>query len=87
MALIKIGMGRIVCLMACSFLLLVIFSSNSATCQSCFGGHCPPCFRLNELMKCNSHDCRILCEMEGHATDRAFCNKFSIPWKCCCPRE
>jgi len=35
MALIKIGMGRIVYLMACSFLLLVIVSSNSATCQSC----------------------------------------------------
>ncbi|CAL4982786.1 unnamed protein product [Urochloa decumbens] len=89
-------MARIVhCLMATSFIVLVMISSNSPFCQACIG----PCIgrpRQNCLQAPNNNCtiggtiCIDACILRGYGSINAYCKRpkrFDNPpiYKCCCP--
>nr|TKW02256.1 hypothetical protein SEVIR_8G234500v2 [Setaria viridis] len=86
-------MGRIVhCMMATSFVVFLMISTNSPSCQACFGPWCfrrpEPCFRVRTYVSDNY--CHGVCEVNHVVSNRAYC-KFKrgtrgTVWQCCCPR-
>ncbi|KAJ1276835.1 hypothetical protein BS78_05G246300 [Paspalum vaginatum] len=85
MAFVNTGTARIVELMAASFLVLAILSSNPLFCQACFGRFCgrPPCFRPTEKDYCTQEICQHACALNDVPTKLAYC-KESVKM-CCCP--
>ncbi|CAL4978906.1 unnamed protein product [Urochloa decumbens] len=86
-------MARIVhCLMATLFVVLVMISSNSPSCQACLLPYClrvgGPCFKARNNI-CTDDSCMIDCEANRHFTYNAYCKKpkrSQEPYKCCCPK-
>ncbi|RCV39432.1 hypothetical protein SETIT_8G224200v2 [Setaria italica] len=90
-------MGRIVhYLMATSFVVLLIISTNSPSCQACLWPWCKPrpdpepCFRVMEPRDCTDNYCHGVCEVNHVVSNHAYCKipgKRGVPvWHCCCPR-
>ncbi|CAL4993041.1 unnamed protein product [Urochloa decumbens] len=80
-------MGRIACLMASSFFVLLIISSNSPSCHAtCIGPLCPPCFKPSNKEYCTKHNCKHVCQMNGKPSDSAYCRNLVVYWTCCCPQ-
>uniref|UniRef100_K3ZKL9 Knottin scorpion toxin-like domain-containing protein n=1 Tax=Setaria italica TaxID=4555 RepID=K3ZKL9_SETIT len=86
-------MGRIVhYLMATSFVVLVMISTNSPSCQACLGPWCfrrtEPCFQVTHVV--SDDYCRGVCEVNHVVSNRAYCTfkrgKRRAVWQCCCPR-
>ncbi|KAF8672918.1 hypothetical protein HU200_049143 [Digitaria exilis] len=84
-------MGRIVCLMAMSLLVLVMISSISPSYQACIGRGClrprPPCFVPVSRDYCTAEMWPHVCSVNRYETNRAYCKKpwfGSAPWECCC---
>ncbi|KAG2570822.1 hypothetical protein PVAP13_7KG100145 [Panicum virgatum] len=90
-----ISMGRIVhYLMATSFVVLVMISTNSPSCHAapCFGNWCnpPPCFPATNEDYCTKELCPHVCMVSGHiVSNDAYCKKPKKGgepiWLCCCP--
>nr|TKW02257.1 hypothetical protein SEVIR_8G234600v2 [Setaria viridis] len=88
-------MGRIVhYLMVTSFVVLAMISTNSPSCQACFGPWCKrppvPCFAATNEDYCTSDICPHVCEVNHVVSNRAYCKKPGrrdpVPiWLCCCP--
>ncbi|CAL4986088.1 unnamed protein product [Urochloa decumbens] len=87
-------MARIVhCLMATLFVVLVMISSNSPSCQACrlaplLSSGAGPCFKARNNI-CTDDSCMIDCEANRHFTYNAYCKKpkrSQEPYKCCCPK-
>ncbi|CAL4982973.1 unnamed protein product [Urochloa decumbens] len=76
-------------MMATSFVILVMMSSNLPSCKACFGRWCrPPCFQPEGNL-CTDARCRRVCEDNGYPTNRATCNepkKGRSEFLCCCPK-
>ncbi|KAF8728808.1 hypothetical protein HU200_018088 [Digitaria exilis] len=81
-------MARVVhYLTAASFLVLVMISSNTPTCQACIGRWCrpTPCFPVTNM---DYSSCQDVCEYHGYKTNRAYLKRpkrGSLQWSCCCP--
>ncbi|RCV39433.1 hypothetical protein SETIT_8G224300v2 [Setaria italica] len=88
-------MGRIVqCMMATSFVVLLMISTNSPSCQACLWPWCKPrpkapCFETTNKDHCTMDICARLCEANGVVSKRPICiQKFRAPrWQCCCPKS
>ncbi|CAL4963896.1 unnamed protein product [Urochloa decumbens] len=80
-------MGRTVCFMVSSLLILVTILSNSPSCQAEAGIDRllwqPPCFRPSSSNLCTDQNCPYVCGLHGYSTNRAYCSK--PLWLCCCP--
>ncbi|CAL4915837.1 unnamed protein product [Urochloa decumbens] len=78
-------------LIAASFVVLVMISSNSSSCQACIGPWCRrprPCFEPTNDDYCTDDICQSVCDMNGFKTNRAYCKqpkKVHDDWLCCCP--
>ncbi|TKW02254.1 hypothetical protein SEVIR_8G234300v4 [Setaria viridis] len=86
-------MARIVhYVMATSFVVLVMISSNSPSCQACLFRTCrwPKCFNVTEN-NCNFYHCKFVCRHEGYKTSFAYCKErpknTKKPYMCCCPPD
>ncbi|RCV39428.1 hypothetical protein SETIT_8G223800v2 [Setaria italica] len=86
-------MARIVhYLMPTSFVVLVMISFNSSSCQACFFPWCrPPCFKVLDR-DCTDLICAYVCRFEGFNTLHAYCKKPRNTKKpqvylCCCPAK
>ncbi|KAG2570823.1 hypothetical protein PVAP13_7KG100154 [Panicum virgatum] len=89
-------MGRIVhYLMGISFVVLVMISSISPSCQACLGplfwGRGATCLNAMREDHCTKEICPHVCEANHIVSNRAFCKKpkrrvDGAIWLCCCPR-
>ncbi|CAL4982823.1 unnamed protein product [Urochloa decumbens] len=70
-------------LMATSFVVLVMISFKSSSCQASWTS--PPCFPSTSL-DCTKEICISVCAAHGHETNHPYCRKGLYQWPaCCCP--
>ncbi|CAL4896538.1 unnamed protein product [Urochloa decumbens] len=86
-------MSRVVrCFMATSFVVLVMISSKSPSCEACLPPYCfrvgGPCFKALRS-PCTDDSCSYECPFYVPFTYNAYCKKpkrSREPYKCCCPK-